>query len=101
MLQNLPSTLKAEILSYTHNKIFEKIRFFRNKDPQFLWAIFPLLKTLKIRANQLVYRIGDYSDEIFFILKGSIKLIDENGIYFKSYSEGTYFGDLEILNNVK
>jgi CRP-like cAMP-binding protein len=35
---------------------------------------------------------------VFFILEGRIGLVDNNGYIFKSYVEGSYFGEIEIID---
>jgi hypothetical protein len=75
-LNDLPASLRSEVVSHTHGEIIKKINFFkeRKKDPDFLWAILPLLRPIKLMPLDQLYTVGDHPDEIYFIKKGRIKL---------------------------
>jgi hypothetical protein len=55
--------MRAEVVTYTHRKLLQKIKFFSDKDPNFLWVILPVLKSLKIKENDFLFREGDFADE--------------------------------------
>ena len=96
-LEELPSSLRAEILTQAHNKLFNKITLFRNKDASFGLNVISSLRPLNIEAGDILYRQGDLVEEIYFILSGRVKLVTAEGYIFKIYVEGSYFGDTEIL----
>ena len=50
-----------------NSKSIETIRFFQDKPPTFLAAILPLLKPIKIDANQMLYMKEDPANEGFFL----------------------------------
>ena len=72
-----------------------------------MWAIFPLLKPMKVSAKDVLYNQGDHAEEIFFIVKGRVKLFydvsegfgEPNNVPFNLYVEGSYFGDCDVLVN--
>jgi hypothetical protein len=43
--------------------MFTKIKFFKDKDPNFIMGLLPLLKTIKIEKNEFLFREGDFADE--------------------------------------
>ena len=63
LLKDLPATLRAEVITYTHRKLLEKVKFFAGKDPEFLWQVLPKLKPLALREGEILFREGDYSEE--------------------------------------
>jgi len=79
--------------------------FFEDKEPDFLWQILPLLRPMKVHAKDALYNQGDLADEVFFILKGRVKLyVDLNegkgpllNVPFIVYVESSYFGDSDVL----
>eukprot|EP00347_Sterkiella_histriomuscorum_P001048 403373535 len=108
LLNDLPAALRSEVVKHTHGEIIQKINFFKEKDPDFLWAILPALRPIKLMPTDVLYTQGDHSDEIYFIKKGRIKLyidVNENNpdaqeplnIAFIAYVEGSYFGDSDIF----
>ena len=72
-----------------------------------MFSILPLLKPMKVYRKDILYNQGDYAEEVFFILKGRVKMyIDVNegntdgiiiNVPFNLYVEGSYFGDSEIF----
>ena len=80
-------------------------------DANFTAKILTHLKLLKLKQREILYRQDDPAMEskshiiiitslVYFIAKGSVKLVSENGEGIFSFVEGTFFGELEILDNV-
>lgn len=46
-------------------------------DSDFLWKILPVLRSIKLEKNEVLYWKGDTSDEFYFIVKGTVKLYNE------------------------
>ncbi|CDW71963.1 cation channel family protein [Stylonychia lemnae] len=123
LLNELPPSLKSEVVSHTHGNIISGIKFFQDKNPDFLWQVLPLLKNMKIYKGDTLYSQGDHADEIYFILKGSVIMHidlhdptinpsyqpkqktnedeedddDSYNVPFNLYVEGSYFGDSDCL----
>ena len=67
----------------------------------------PYLNPFKAFSQDMLYYQGDHPEEIFFILQGRVKLkydITEGLAYepkynipFNMYTQGSYFGDIEIF----
>eukprot|EP00350_Pseudokeronopsis_sp_OXSARD2_P007643 CAMPEP_0170568242 /NCGR_PEP_ID=MMETSP0211-20121228/81038_1 /TAXON_ID=311385 /ORGANISM="Pseudokeronopsis sp., Strain OXSARD2" /LENGTH=145 /DNA_ID=CAMNT_0010890007 /DNA_START=1414 /DNA_END=1847 /DNA_ORIENTATION=+ len=66
-------------------------------DSEFLWKLLPQLKQVKIAKGDTLYWKGDHADEMFFILKGGVKLYTSKGYPFMKFSEGEHFGDSDTL----
>ena len=78
-----------------------------------MWAILPIFTPLKVYNGDELYKEHERSEEIFFVLKGRVKLyIDVNKskedivsfkppkpklIPFKMYVEGSHFGDSDVF----
>lgn len=81
-----------------HFGIIKKIRFFDDKDNNFIGSIVPLLTPLKINKNEFIYKKHNHPNALFFITKGRVSFfIDRKKIAFKDMIEGCYFGDIEII----
>jgi CRP-like cAMP-binding protein len=104
-LNQLPASLRADVVKQTFIKIINKFRFLTNKDPDFLWAFLPALKPMRFYSKDILYSQGDLPEEVFFIQKGKVKLVfDANFgkgepliIAFNMYVEGSYFGEMEMM----
>jgi len=101
--------LRGEIVTETHGEIVKKIRFFDDKEPEFVWAVLPLLKPMKVYKKDILYGQGDQSEEIFFIIHGRVKFYfnlthgqkdtKAKNIPINLHVEGSYFGDSDVLLN--
>jgi CRP-like cAMP-binding protein len=78
--------------------IIKKIRFFDDKDNNFIGSIVPLLTPLKTAKNEFLYKRHSHPNAIFFITKGRVSFfIERKNIAFKDMIEGCYFGDIDII----
>lgn len=97
--------MRADIVRQCYLPVIEKIKFFQNKDPDFLWAFLTSLKPMTVYSKDILYRQGDHPEEIFFIEKGRVKLLYDvsegeeipRNIPFNMYVEGAYFGEMEMF----
>ena len=99
LLKELPASLRREISIHMHKNIVNQISFFQDKDPQFISFVVPRLKNVRMQAGEILCKEGDYAEEIFFLIKGRVNFKVSTGIVFKSYLQGSYFGEVEVLNN--
>lgn len=97
ILKELPTTLRTEVSLHMHHKIVEKIYFFQDKDPGFISAVIPKLRNLRLETGEIVYKEHEYPEEVYFLTKGRVNLVTSNRIAFKSYVQGSYFGEGEVL----
>eukprot|EP00347_Sterkiella_histriomuscorum_P023172 403335679 len=101
LIKMLPPSLRDEVLSNTYGEIIEKIHFFRDlKDPDFLWKILPLLRPMKLEKGDILYWRGDHADDLYFIMRGQIKIYTDKGYPYIKYLEGDLFGDSDTLLNL-
>lgn len=116
LLNDLPLSLRSQVIACTHGEIIERIHFFKNKQPDFLISIMIELKPLKLQHGDILYHQKDHAEEIYFIQQGKIKLnvdvsqflVEEEQIIsekdfgiqlpFLLYSVGSYFGDVDVFN---
>jgi CRP-like cAMP-binding protein len=57
-----------------------------------------MLRKIKFDKDDVIYWEGDFSEEIYFIKTGKVKLYAKNGFPFYSYKEGQHFGDSDVIN---
>lgn len=81
-----------------HNGVITKIKFFDNKDSNFIGTVVPLLTPLNVKKNDFIFRKGNHPNTIFFITKGRISFyIEKKKLTFKDMNAGGYFGDVDII----
>lgn len=81
-----------------HGGIIKKIKFFDDKDNNFIGSIVPLLSPLKTMKHEVIYKKGTHPNAMFFITNGRVSFfIERKNIAFKDMIEGGYFGDIDII----
>jgi len=56
-----------------------------------------MLRKIKVDKDDIIYWEGDFSEEIYFIKAGKVKLYAKSGFPFASYDEGKHFGDSDVI----
>lgn len=98
--RDIPIDLKYEIAEIMHRGVIHKLTFFKNKDNVFIANIVPLLEPLKVSKGEIIYRTGEYPISIYFLISGRVNIVvGANMLNLKTYVQGCYFGEIEILNN--
>ena len=109
LLSELPIALRTQVIMYLHKKTLSNIVFFWNKDPAFLTDVTSFIKKMKIGDGELIYKNGDPAEAsnyiyiyiyylVYFITKGRVRMIDQDGYIYRTYVEGSLFGEYEALN---
>ena len=112
MLKHLPENLKSTLLLYSYHNMIKDIELLE-VNANFTAALLLHLKLLKLDKREILYREDDPSQEskhssrslcplhlVYFISKGSVKMVTENGTGIYTLLQGTYFGELEIIDDV-
>ena len=62
-INSLPQSLKIELSLIMHQETINKIPFFQNREPLFISFIGPLLRPIKIQADEYIFEEGDKINE--------------------------------------
>jgi len=100
MLKHLPENLKSTLLLYSFNSMIRDVEILE-MNANFTAILLTHLKLLKLEKKEILYREDDPSQEIYFISKGSIKLVTDGGQGIFTLVQGTHFGELELLEPSK
>jgi len=100
LMSELPYSLRNEVQLYLHSNLIKKVPFLQRKSTDFVAFIIPLLKSMRVHSLEILYRIGDVADEMYFITSGRVGLQSNKGGVFISYVEGSYFGEIELFMNI-
>ena len=86
------------MLFHRYEGLIKNIDMLRDcKNTDFVWELVPRLKKIKMEKDDTIYREGDFSEEIYFIKTGKIKLVALNGYSFAYYNDGMHFGDNDVI----
>ncbi|OMJ81193.1 hypothetical protein SteCoe_18369 [Stentor coeruleus] len=100
LLKEIPANLRDEILDFFNQKTVESILFFKEKPKCFINQVVPLLKSSIFVFNDIVYQENEAAEEIYFIKSGRVHLKAINNVVFRTYVQGSYFGEIEIIENL-
>jgi hyperpolarization activated cyclic nucleotide-gated potassium channel 1 len=102
ILEEMPRTLKTEVVLQMYNGIAQVMPLFKNRDSSFVVFVLPRLVPLYLEQDDEVYEENDAADDLFIITKGRVHLtLTAKKVDFKGYLKGTHFGEVEILANCK
>lgn len=103
----LPRALTVKVLNLKYRTELASIEMFRNSDLAFVTQLLLYSKPYFMRCGEKIYGLGDVSDELTFILRGSVCLTvpDDKRAWrapFKPVgyaTSGGYFGDFEYAKS--
>lgn len=98
LLLELPTTLREEVFFYRFGGLLNNIDFLKAYvHTDFAWQMVQKLRKIKVDKDDIIYWEGDFSEEIYFIKTGKVKLYAKNGFPFAQYKEGQHFGDSDVI----
>jgi hyperpolarization activated cyclic nucleotide-gated potassium channel 1 len=102
MYDALPKKLRYLLAKNMYESAAGRIPFFKGRSPEFIASVIPHLKFSYLEAEKSIYREGDDSDEIYFLYRGRVDFVNSvRVIPFKTMLEGSYFGDIEVIDRTK
>jgi len=98
-LEFLPDIVASELGYIIYKPLVKGIGFFENAKKEFISTIVPELKTCMFAKNEVVFREGESSKEMYFIKKGKVShMLAEFPDYpFMSLGKGNYFGEIDMI----
>jgi hypothetical protein len=100
IISNLPKKLAMQLNIVMNRSLIDKNKFFAGKQVKFITTVIDFLKPFKVKAKDIIYKKGEFTEEMFFIKTGEVVLYDEcqsSEVVFETLNEGDYFGDIEIF----
>lgn len=68
-------------------------------DINFVAQIIPYIQLRKFKTDELIFKKNEYPNFIYFLLEGRIGFYNDQNRIFKTYIEGSYFGEIEIYKS--
>jgi CRP-like cAMP-binding protein len=101
LFNELPRNLRYEIASRMYSNAVTKLVFFKGRSKNFIVNVMPFLTPHMFIDDHKVYQVGDFADEMYFILSGRIMYVyGKKSFVYKSYLKGSYFGEIEIIEKI-
>lgn len=95
ILGDLTPALRFEVVTHALKDTVGRIPLFaRYLDPLFQLEVFPLFKPLNAAPKEIIYKKGDLSLALFFLVKGQIEVISGvDGRVLYRIRNGSHFGE--------
>jgi len=100
LLEDMPKSLKIDILLQINKDIIEKVSLFQNTNDIFIREVVQLLRSEVFLPNDYVIRQGEYGDCMYFLSSGEVEiLVDDKRVAV--LGSGSPFGETALLQNEK
>lgn len=96
----LPRNLRYEVAKVMYKGSANFLNFFKYQNSTFVSSVVPFLSHKVVEKDKFVYCIGDYADEVYFLLRGKVIVVsDEDSEPAEIFSllPGGCFGDIEVI----
>ena len=101
MIEDLPPYLRKEVALFLNRNIIVKVPMFRGLSITFITALVIRLKPLLCLEDDYVIRDGEVGNEMYFLLKGNVQVIDPEGGIIADLPAGSFFGEMALVYNEK
>uniref|UniRef100_A0A8C4N211 Cyclic nucleotide gated channel subunit alpha 3 n=1 Tax=Eptatretus burgeri TaxID=7764 RepID=A0A8C4N211_EPTBU len=99
VLKSLPDKLKAEIAINVHLGTLKKVQIFSDCEAGLLIELVLKLQPQVFSPGDFICRKGDIGREMYIIKEGKLAVVADDGVtQFVVLSDGSYFGEISILN---
>uniref|UniRef100_G1PM42 Cyclic nucleotide-binding domain-containing protein n=1 Tax=Myotis lucifugus TaxID=59463 RepID=G1PM42_MYOLU len=99
VLKSLPDKLKAEIAINVHLDTLKKVRIFQDCEAGLLVELVLKLRPAVFSPGDYICKKGDIGREMYIIKEGKLAVVADDGLtQFVVLSDGSYFGEISILN---
>lgn len=99
LLKDIPLKLQSDLLLHINKNIIEKVPFFRDADHQFLKAMVTKLEPQILVPNEIIFKVGDPADCLYFIQNGEVEIQTSQKKYLATLKEGSFFGEMGLISN--
>ena len=77
--------------------VLEESAMFKDADPLLLNAVIRALHPVTTERDETVISQGDIANEMYFICRGNLEVIDDSNKVVHTLSDGDFFGEIGIL----
>jgi hyperpolarization activated cyclic nucleotide-gated potassium channel 1 len=77
IFENLPMRLKYQFLVSMYKELILDCPFFNSFDISFVVRMVPLIKPIKFEKGEFVWKEGDYSSNVYFLVEGAVNFVIE------------------------
>ena len=101
LIEFLPNKLKGDLTHFISNNQnhLKKLCFFESQSSDFIIFILPMLLTYNLQRGDILFSVGEYVEEMYLVIKGSLSLSLSEEIEICQIRENNNFGELFFETN--
>ena len=98
ILRELPPSLRMKVSIYLNSDLVRKVPILKNASDDLIAKIILNLVPVVYMKGDFIFRKGDTGHHLYFISKGQVEILAEDGITsYGVLSEGSFFGEIALL----
>ena len=98
ILHELPPSLRMKVSLYLNSDLVRKVPILKNASEDLISKIILNLVPVVYMKGDFIFRYGDTGHHLYFISKGSVEILAEDGTTsYGVLSEGNFFGEIALL----
>lgn len=103
LLVELPPYLKTKMNLFLNREIVTKVPLFKQAadDERFISALIGCLRGIVCLPNFFVVRKGEFGTDMYFISRGELNVVGDNGTVVFTLRDGGFFGEIALLYDTK
>ncbi|MCB1307625.1 MAG: cyclic nucleotide-binding domain-containing protein, partial [Leptospiraceae bacterium] len=98
VITDLPPPLKMKVALHLNRDVIEKVPIFKGASDDLIRQLVLKLQPAVYTPGDYVFRKGESGSTMFFIIRGSVEVIAEDGkTVYAMLTEGNFFGEIALL----
>lgn len=99
VFDSLPRGLRADLAMYLHRDLLAKVPLLAGASQDMLRDLVVLLRPMVYLPGNIICRKGAPGDEMFFIVRGEVEILDEHELLIARLQAGHFFGEMALLHH--
>ncbi|XP_071956713.1 uncharacterized protein [Antedon mediterranea] len=98
LFDGLPLSLKADVTLNLYQEMINKVPLFQDKEVGFQKMLSMCMRPVLFLSGEYVVRKFDFGKEMFFIHRGIVEVVSEDGCtVYDTMESGRYFGEISLV----
>jgi hypothetical protein len=95
----LPHNLRADLSLYLHRELLAKVPLLKDAGTEVMRDLVVALRPVVCLPGEVVFRQGALGEEMYFIVRGDVEILDAAGATVARLTDGSFFGEMALLTS--
>lgn len=100
-LEDLPKKIQSELFFHINKPVLEQVPFLKGASHELVEDLMSELEVRVCIPGEKVFRVGDEGQAMYFIYKGAVDILTDEGHLIAHIKEGSFFGEMALLRGGK